>query len=115
MASVNSAITVSSGNKSVGEKGILQRCDWWLQLAAVRLNDSVFLEKRNQFIHPEVGKHLTVPIHGGSFGLAGEFDHFKHRLAIAGDDESLYFDVLTLEIVDDFVAPRATAFDVKNR
>jgi hypothetical protein len=34
-------------------------------------------------IDPEIGQNLAVPVEGGSFGLAGEIDHFLHGFAAA--------------------------------
>lgn len=74
----------------------------------------MLFEEWDEFGDPEVGEDLAMPVHRRRFGLAGKGDHFLHGLAVIGDDERLHLDFLALEVFDDFVAPRATAFDVED-
>jgi hypothetical protein len=76
--------------------------------------DSLLFQKWDQFIDPKVGEDLAMPVHRRGLGLAGEGDHFLHGFAVTGDYERLDLDFLALEVFDDFVAPWATAFDVKD-
>lgn len=84
-------------------------------ISRLSLDRSVFFEKRHQFLNPEVGEDMAMPIKSGCLGLAGESDHFIHRLAIAGDDDGIVVDALAVQVRSDFFAPRAGNFDVEDR
>lgn len=84
----------------------LPQCKW-LALTLVGF------QKRNQFIHAKVGEDFAIPVHGGGFGLPGEFAHLVHGGRIAGDDDLFIGELVGVEVLQDFLAPGATGLDVE--
>ena len=69
------------------------------------------LPKLRQFFRAEVGEDLAVHLNHRRERLAGELDHFRHRLFIGDDINLLVLDAALVEPALRLVAPAAIRFD----